>query len=70
MYACMLPYRSQFIFYVMHTIIMTLTLVLAARKTDPNEYDEGIDIFRGICEVLFSLSVMYNVFVEVYQFKR
>ena len=70
MYACMLSYRSQFIFYIIHTIIMTLALVLAARKIDPREYDDSIDIFRGICEVLFFLSIMYNVFVEVYQFKR
>ena len=49
---------------------MTLALVLAARKADPREYDEGVDIFRGICEVLLFLCIMYNVLVEVYQFKR
>ena len=49
---------------------MTLALVLAARKADPREYDEGIDVFRGICEGLLFLCITYNVFVEVYQFKR
>ena len=49
---------------------MTLALVLAARKTDPFKYDEDVDIFRGICEVLLFLSISYNVLVEVYQFKR
>ena len=49
---------------------MTLALVLAARKADPFKYDEGVDIFRGICEVLLFLSISYNVLVEVYQFKR
>ena len=49
---------------------MTLALVLAARKADPREYDEGVDIFRGICEALLLLCITYNVFVEVYQFKR
>ena len=49
---------------------MTLALVLAARKTDPREYDEGIDKFRGVCEAFLFLCIIYNVFVEVYQFKR
>ena len=49
---------------------MTSTLVLAARKTNPREYDEGVDIFRGMCEVLLFLCIMYNVFGEVYQLKR
>ena len=49
---------------------MTSALVLAVRESDPREYDSGIDIFRGICEVLFFLFTMYNVFVEVYQLKR
>ena len=63
-------YRSQFIFYIFHTAIMTLALILAARKSDPREYDEGVDILRGICEVLLFLCIMYNVFVETYQLKR
>ena len=66
----MLYYRSQFIFYIIHTVIMTSALILAARKTDPLEYDDGIDIFRGICEALFFLSIIYNACVEAYQFKR
>ena len=49
---------------------MTSALILAARKTDPREYDDGIDIFRGICEALFFLSIIYNACVEAYQFKR
>jgi len=49
---------------------MTTALVLAARKTNPHEYDEGVDILRGMCEALLFLCIMYNVFVEVYQLKR
>ena len=49
---------------------MTSAFVLAARKTDPREYDEGVDIFRGICEAILVLCITYNVFVEVYQLKR
>ena len=49
---------------------MTLALVLAAIKTDPREYNVGVDIFRGICEGLLMLCIAYNVLVEVYQFAR
>ena len=49
---------------------MTSALVLAARKTDPRKYDEGVDIFRGICEAVLVLCILYNVLVELYQFKR
>ena len=62
--------RSQYIFYVIHSIFLTIALVLAARKTDPSSYDEGIDIFRGICEALLLLSIFYNLLVEIYQLKR
>ena len=65
-----LYYKGQFIFYIIHTVIMTSALVLAARKTDPREYDDGIDIFRGICEVIFFLFIIYNACAEANQFKR
>lgn len=56
--------------FLAHTIIMTLALVLAARKQDPNDYNEGVDKFRGMCEVLLFLCVMYNVCKEVYKLNR
>ena len=59
--------RTQFIFYIIHTAIMTSAFVLAAEKANPRDYDEGVDIFRGICEALFILCIMYNVCVELYQ---
>ena len=65
-----LLYRNQFAFFLAHTAIMTLALVLAARKPDPLDYNEGIDIFRGMCEVVLILFVTYNVFREGYQFKK
>lgn len=49
---------------------MTLALVLAAKKQNPSLYDEGVDIFRGICEGVLVLCVMYNVFREMYKLKR
>jgi len=49
---------------------MTLALVLAARKVDPLDYSEGVDILRGICEVLLIFSIIYHVFRQMYQLKR
>lgn len=60
----------QFIFYLCHSIVMTLALVLAARKRDPRDYDEGVDVFRGICEALLFINTMFTLLVETYQFKK
>ena len=57
-------------FYITHTVIMTLALFIATRKADPWVYDEGIDIFRGICEVALALFLLCDVFVQLSQMKR
>ena len=69
--------RSKFIFFLIHTAIMTTALVLAARKTDPRKYDEGVDIVRSICEACLLFCIIYNIlkelrhlFKELYQLKR
>ena len=49
---------------------MTLALVLAARKQDPRDYDEGVDVFRVICESFLLIFTLYNFFTEVYQLKK
>ena len=59
--------RTQFIFYIIHTAIMTSAFVLAAKKANPHDYDEGVDIFRAACEGLLILCIIYNVCVELYQ---
>ena len=48
---------------------MTLGLVLAARKTDPCDYSEVADKFRGMFEILLFLCIMYNMLVKVFQFR-
>lgn len=63
-------YRNQFIFFLFHSVVMTLALVLAARKQDPRDYDEGIDIFRGICEAILLIVTLYTMFIEIYQLKK
>ena len=57
-------------FFLVHTVILTLALVLAARKQDPRDYDEGVDVFRGICEALLLIVTMYTLLIEVYQLKK
>ena len=49
---------------------MTVALVLAARETDPSNYDDGVDILRGMFEIAFISCMLYNVIVEVSQLKR
>ena len=49
---------------------MTVALVLAARKQDPRDYDEGVDVFRGICESVLLIITIYNFATEVYQLKK
>ena len=63
-------FRTQLVFYIIHTAIMTSALVLAAKKANPHDYDEGVDIFRGICEAFLMLCITYNVCVELFQCKR
>ena len=57
-------------FFLIHTVILTVALVLAARKQDPHDYDEGVDVFRGICEALLLIVTMYTLLIEVYQLKK
>ena len=63
-------FRAKFILFLVHTVIMTTALVLAARKQDPCLYNEDLDIFRGICEAVLFLCVMYNIFREVFKLRR
>ena len=63
-------HRNQFAFYLLYTAIMTLALVLAARKPDPLDYSEAVDVLRGICEAVMFLFVTYNVCREGYQLKK
>ena len=49
---------------------MTLALILAAQENDPSNYDDGVDIFRGICEAVLICCILYNVIVETYQLKK
>ena len=53
-----------------HTVIMTAALVLAARKSDPRDYNVNVDIFRGICETAELICTLSNILKELYQLKR
>ena len=63
-------HRLQGIFYISKVIFMTLALVLAARKTDPFNYDKGIDVFRGICEAFTFLIILWHFASEMFQVIR
>ena len=65
-----IPCSIQFILFLVHTSILTVALVLAARKQDPRDYDEGVDVFRGICEAFLLIFTLYTLLIEVYQLKK
>lgn len=62
--------RSHLAFYIIHTVIMILALLIAARKANPLAYDDGIDKFRGICEAFLGLFFVYDVYAMVHQVIR
>ena len=62
--------RIRFILFIIHTVIMTSALVLAARKSDPRHYSTNVDIFRGMCEAAELICTLYNILRELYQLKR
>ena len=62
--------RVQFILFLLHSLILTLSLVLAARKQDPRDYDEGVDVFRGICEGFLLIFTLYTLVIEIYQLRK
>ena len=65
-----IPCRFQFIFFLVHCLVLTLALVLAARKQDPRNYDEGVDIFRGMCEGFLIIFTLYTLVIEIYQWQK
>ena len=65
-----IPYSVQFMFFLIHTLVLTLALVLAARKQDPRDYDQGVDVFRGICEGLLLIFIIYTTIIEFYQIRK
>ena len=46
---------------------LTTSLVLAARSTDPSQYDDGLDWLRLFCEVVTLLWVLVDLGLEVYE---
>ena len=62
--------RIKFILFIIHTVIMTSALVLAARKSDPRDYDANVDILRGVCEAALLICILWNIPRELYQLKR
>ena len=49
---------------------LTTSLVLAARTTDPSEYDEPLDWFRLTCEIVTLLWILVDLVLEIYELGR
>ena len=55
-----LIHSLEFSLYLVQGVFLTLAIVLAARKSDPRQYDEPLDMFRGVCEAISMLIILYN----------
>ena len=62
-------YRLSFFYFLAVMATLTCALVLAARKQDPRQYNEPVDIFRGICEGLAALLIGYYGISELNQLR-
>ena len=66
---CLNFYRLSFFYFLAVMATLTCALVLAARKQDPRQYNEPVDIFRGICEGLAILLIGYYGISELNQLR-
>ena len=61
--------RLNFFYFLAVMATLTCALVLAARKPNPRQYSEPVDIFRGICEGLTILLIGYYGINELNQLR-
>ncbi|XP_065178394.1 uncharacterized protein LOC135809062 isoform X2 [Sycon ciliatum] len=59
-------YWSQAAIFVLYVIAMSMALIFAGGADDPNQYRSGLDIFRGVCEVLAILFCLYGLVEQVH----
>ena len=59
-----------FSLYLLFMAFLTSSLVLAARSSDPSQYDSPLDWFRLFCEVVTILWVFYDLVLELYELGR
>ena len=62
-------FRLQFCCFLIVMATLTSALVLAARKQDPRQYNEPVDIFRGLCEAIAALLLGYYGISELNQLR-
>eukprot|EP00117_Sycon_ciliatum_P011592 scpid34405/ scgid2875/ len=56
--------------YFLFMVLVSFSLVSAARQVDPRKYRGAENIIRGICEILSIICIMLNVVEEVREMKR
>ena len=61
-----LSLRLLLLLYLLFMTFLTTSLVLAAKSTDPSQYDNDLDWFRLFCEVVTLLWVLMDLGLEVY----
>ena len=58
---------TQFAFYILFLVLMSCAFFLAAKETETDVYQDGVDIFRGICEILTILFCLFYAVSELDQ---
>ena len=68
LFSCVL--RIQTGVFCIYVVIMTFALIAGGEAEDPTKYNHGIDVFRGICEILSLLFCTYGLAAEVNQLRK
>lgn len=68
---------TQFLFcsmlfslYLLFMLFLTTSLVLAARSSDPSQYNNPVDRFRLFCEIITLIWVLVDLVLEIYEVGR
>lgn len=47
--------------------ILNVALILAANSPDPRVYNRPVDYFRGLCEAVTVMNILWNLLAEINQ---
>ncbi|XP_031558821.1 transient receptor potential cation channel subfamily A member 1-like [Actinia tenebrosa] len=60
----------QAIIYMIFLLVLSFALIHGSTRKNPNEYSEGADMFRAVCELIMLLMLFFYIFEEINQIAR
>lgn len=60
----------QAFIYMFFLLVLSFALIHGSTRKNPNDYSEGVDKFRAVCELLMLLMLFVYIFEEVNQITR